>query len=868
MARSPPRRGRAQLYSFNNTDKKENAWDGAGDVVAVSGGSFSSEVPAGLCADGLTPVRDTDGNYTVAPSESAVATVSAADGSLVGAYESLQDAVSAVPDGGTVTLTENTAGNGVVVSSGTNFTLDLGGFTYMVDGNTVGSAGTETNGFQLLKDSDILIKNGSIASNKAKILIQNYSNLTLEGVTLDGGASTQYTLSNNNGEVHIGKGTNIYAGEASPRVAFDVCRYSSYPSVHVTVDEGAGQIVGGIELSASGSSAGEGFSLTINGGDLSDAELSVASGGGLAEVEKTPAVSLSAPEGYQWIDGTLKEVDSPSDPDTTTVASITDASGNVTYFSTLANAIAAASEGQTVALLGNVTESVTVPDGKNLTLDLAGHKLTNTDGKHTVTVAKGGTLTVTDSSAGKAGVIDNVSHGKAALFNDQGGTVVLNGGTFNRSKENGSSAVQSGGNSFYTLQNYGSMTINEGVTVRQGSNEEGGKFSSLIENGWYNGNNNASKAEATMVINGGSFVGGLNTIKNDDWGVLTIKGGSFTNTAQAAVLNWNKTTITGGEFQSDQYAVLNGKLDDSMDVGKLVIEGGSFTGGDGYEVVSQMEGSSSIGSVAISGGEFWTAPDEEFIVPGSGLNKNDDGTYGIHEHKLESVRAKDPTCTEAGNKAYWRCAVCGELFLDEAMTQPTTREDVTIAATDHQHVTHVEAKDATESEAGNLEYWHCADCDRYFSDAALSQETTLAELTIPAKGQEPAEKHTVTFMWTLGTKVVYNDVADGSILNPPTDAPELDGWTFTGRWFTDAACTEEFDFKNTPVTGDLTLYAGWLKDATEEPTKPETPKDEDVEKDDNLAQTGDATAVAPLVASAVAGVSALAAGAVTLRKRK
>ena len=70
------------------------------------------------------------------------------------------------------------------------------------------------------------------------------------------------------------------------------------------------------------------------------------------------------------------------------------------------------------------------------------------------------------------------------------------------------------------------------------------------------------------------------------------------------------------------------------------------------------------------------------------------------------------------------------------------------------------------------------------------------------------------------------------------------------------------------MTGDLTLYAGWLKDATENPTKPETPKDEDAEKDDGLAQTGGATAVAPLVASAVAGVSALVAGAVTLRKRK
>lgn len=864
-----------KAYSFNNTDKKENTWDGAGDVVAVSGGSFSSEVPADLCADGFSPEKDEDGNYTVAPSESTIATVTNADGSLVGAYESLQDAASAVPDGGTVTLTEDAAGNGVKVSEGTNFTLDLGGFTYTVDGDTVGSPGTETNGFQLLQNSDIVIKNGTITSNKAKILIQNYSNLTLEDVTLDGGTDTQYTLSNNNGEVHIGKGTNIYAGEALPRVAFDVCRFSSYPSVHVTVDEGAGRIVGAIELSASDNSAEDGFSLTINGGDLSGAELSVAEGGGLAEVEKTHAVSLLAPEGYQWIDGTLKEVGSPSDPDTTTVASITDASGNVTYFSTLANAISAAGEGQTVALLGDVTESVTVPNGKNLTLDLAGHTLTNTADEHTVTVENGGTLTVTDSSDGKIGVIDNVSHGKGALVNY--GTAIVEGGTFTRSAEASTSPTNSGGNSWYVIDNQGTLTFNGGNVVNEGY------FSSLVRN-----------AAGTLTINGGTFKNHFIAVKNED-ATLYVKGGTITSDEQS-LQNWGKATLSGGTLngrvaawdQDDDLhslttiegdVTINGDVQainylNAEEGPEVIITGGTVTGKvqkathDGSTGTKPADPTSDTSVITISGGKFETAPDEELIVPGSGLTQNSDGSFGIHEHIGTAVAAKDPTCTEAGNKAYWECSECHELFLDEAMTKPTTREDVTIAATDHQHVTHVEAKDATETEAGNLEYWHCADCDRYFSDAALSQETTLAELTIPAKGQEPAETHTVTFMWTLSTKVVYNEIADGSILNPPTDAPELDGWTFTGRWFTDAACTEEFDFKNTPVTGDLTLYAGWLKDATEDPTKPETPKDEDAEKDDGLAQTGDATAVAPLVASAVAGVSALVAGAVTLRKRK
>lgn len=135
-------------------------------------------------------------------------------------YPTLQEAVDAVSAGTAsdtvVTLTGDVSGNGVVVKSGTDLTLDLGGHTYTVDGSTVGSAGTETNGFQLLQNSDITFKNGTIKSDKAVILIQNYSNLTLDGVSLEGGKLTQYTLSNNNGNTVIGAGTNVKAGQAAP----------------------------------------------------------------------------------------------------------------------------------------------------------------------------------------------------------------------------------------------------------------------------------------------------------------------------------------------------------------------------------------------------------------------------------------------------------------------------------------------------------------------------------------------------------------------------------------------------------------------------------------------------------------------------
>lgn len=420
--------------------------------------------------------------------------------------------------------------------------------------------------------------------------------------------------------------------------------------------------------------------------------------------------------------------------------------GEGTCYSSVNAAIAA---GETnVVLERNLTESVTIPQGKDVTLDLAGHTLTNADGEHTVTVTKGATLTVTDSSADKAGVIDNVSHGKGALVNY--GTVTVKGGTLTRSKEASKSPTDNGGNSWYVVDNQGTMTFDGGAVVNEGY------FSSLIRN-----------LNGTLTINDGTFENHFIALKNDDGGTLNVAGGTVTSDEQA-IQSWNTTTISGGTLNgrvtawdranSGNESVLtisggtvNGDVQaiNYMNADKgpeVVITGGTITGEvqkathDGSNGTKPAEPTADTSTITVSGGTFKNPIDDALIVPGSGLNKNEDGSYGVHEHELEAVAAKDPTCTEAGNKAYWRCSVCGDLFLDEEMTQPATLEDVAIAATDHQNVTHVEAKDATETEAGNREYWFCADCGRYFLDEALTKEATLADVTIPATGTaEPEE---------------------------------------------------------------------------------------------------------------------------------
>ena len=282
-------------------------------------------------------------------------------------------------------------------------------------------------------------------------------------------------------------------------------------------------------------------------------------------------------------------------------------------YATLAAAIEAA-DNSTIVLQNDVTEDVVIPTGKTITLDLNEKTLTNVKGH---TIVNSGSLTVT----GK-GTVDNVTHGKAALYNKQGAIAELNGGTYTRSKENGINSADNGGNSFYNIQNQGTLTINKTVAVSQT-----GHFSSMIANGWQNGAQNSSKEPATMTINGGMFDGGLNTVKNDDYGVMNINDGTFKNVTQAAFLNWNEATVNGGEFVSEKDTILNGKLDDTMDKGQLTITGGTFTAGGTGLVVQKMGGSETIGEVSISGGTFSTNP-SDYLATGYVAAKKD-GAYKV-----------------------------------------------------------------------------------------------------------------------------------------------------------------------------------------------------------------------------------------------
>lgn len=357
--------------------------------------------------------------------------------------------------------------------------------------------------------------------------------------------------------------------------------------------------------------------------------------------------------------------------------------GSTPLASTLQDQINAAKPGVEthITLQGNVSEDLTIPADKNIVLELAaGSKLTNMSG-HTIT--NNGTLTINGT-----GTVDNISHGKAAVFNDVGGTVVLNGGTYTRSKENGSNKVDSGGNSYYNIQNLGEMTINGGVIVMQTGN-----FSSMIASGFYDGTDETTNPK--LVINGGTFSGGMNTIKNDDRGILEIHGGTFTNVRQAALMNWNEATITGGSFEANgaEAVIYNGYADDDMDCGKLTISGGEFTA-TGSSPVIQQNGNKGIGTVQINNGTFTTgsgkiigvgagAKTDVTIVKGEFVTSNTENLNALKAY-VDPSSTYDPATGKAESRTQENAAasVNGKYYasLVDAVAAAGTGDTVTLLA--------------------------------------------------------------------------------------------------------------------------------------------------------------------------------------------
>lgn len=104
-------------------------------------------------------------------------------------YKTLQAAIDAAADGDTIEVNADMSGDGIMVGSGKNITIDFNGYTYVARPNA-GSAGTETQSIHIDGNSSVTMKDGTVKGENylayGRMLMQNYGNLTLDNMVLDG----------------------------------------------------------------------------------------------------------------------------------------------------------------------------------------------------------------------------------------------------------------------------------------------------------------------------------------------------------------------------------------------------------------------------------------------------------------------------------------------------------------------------------------------------------------------------------------------------------------------------------------------------------------------------------------------------------
>ena len=231
-----------------------------------------------------------------------------------------------------------------------------------------------------------------------------------------------------------------------------------------------------------------------------------------------------------------------------------DAKYPIVAMDTLQELINNAAEPVSVKLEGNIAGSLTVPQDKDVTLDLNGFTLNGGDSH---AILNRGTLCIKDSS-GNGKIVASKAN-TSALRN--AAVCVIEGGTFTRAVgEN---------NKWHTVENFGTMTFNGGKVIA----EDGQSFA--IVNGW--NYIDPGEQKATMTINNIEMKAGPNGLKNCAGGTLTMNGGTLHCTGYWGLSNDSTgvATINGGEITSDGYVAI------SDGGAKMEINGGTFTGPQG-----------------------------------------------------------------------------------------------------------------------------------------------------------------------------------------------------------------------------------------------------------------------------------------------
>ena len=552
--------------TFKNLCTRTTAWtvratNAADGATKVSGGAFNKEVKDYYCADGFIPTKNADGTYGVKEGKFV-----AEAGSKK--YETLADAIRLATKGKTVKLLADVEQN-TQLTINKSITLDLNGKTIR---NTVDIWGDKAN---------------------AILSITNGAKVTITGNgTIDAKENDCYTINVAKGDLTIENGT--FYGNVSV----------------VQVEEGTLSVKGGtfdLHQKWEGSSK---YLFNCIDSEFTSGNAKVAISGGTF-VGFDPNVS---PE--QKVDGKTPSFAAPGVGITKNengsftaaagmTAQILDKDGNsVKAYNTLAEAVAAAQDGQTVRLLADVTLNEQIATGKAITID--------GQSKYTIKTVK--KLASVD---GKAGMFYRTQSAKGTLTFLN---VTLDGGGVSKIFLNEGGAGE-------TVFDGVTSTNGGGIAYGSGIHISGGGSHATIRNSTLTG------STGTMELNDANYyaandlwVGGnvYVTVEN------SVIGNVFVNSAPSATATngvvHGQLTITG---EKTKITYLSGEEEAADKLDKFGNNGSLVKIDSGY-----VEKVFDKGSYAISGGTFKTEVKKEWCAAGYVPTQNGDGTYGVAEGKF------------------------------------------------------------------------------------------------------------------------------------------------------------------------------------------------------------------------------------------
>ena len=582
-------------------------------------------------------------------------------------------------------------------------------------------------------------------------------------------------------------------------------------------------------------------------------------------------------------------------------------------------AVEAAKSGGTVTLLADIEDAgrITLSAGYSITVDLNEHDITF--GENAYFFVQGGSLTITGEGTVKEGspyyapilvkgstvdvanysvvnVGENVTlEGWSGLFIDNNnncayGVVANVDGTITSVLDTTGAAghgIYVNGSVKQTSGNVPNITVGKTAKISsKGNGIYAAGYAIWDISGSVESESTGIEVRAGEVVfnEGSSVVGGHGEFTYDANG----NGSTSDNVAIAIAQHTTKlpikVTVNGGTFDATAaFAQMNPEENDQDSINKIEmsITGGEFTGDITAENFKDEEGRG-----FVSGGSFSNNTVGNYLAEGSAvLVTSGETPYDIYPTEEEALSNGGGHKVVDGQGNSWLfankdaandfAAELGDGAKVETVTRTVTFDDGTNKVA--QEVVNGEPVEKPADPVRDdytFKGWQTADGKAYDFSAPVTSDLTLTaawEAIAPAPDEDIIE---VTFMVGDKVHVVVQLHAGDTLAGVQMPAaPAWEGHTFVG-WYAqvneDGTVVEssKIDLEKTVFMTSTTLHAGFVTDGSENPVTPDVDKPEakPAEKPAGLAQTSDPTSVAPLVASAVAGIGVVA-GAVVLRRR-